>query len=280
MKAKQLISSISSSVSFLALLFTIGLVVGACSEYNKVLKGDDYNNKFDLANTLYDGKDYFRSIALYEQIYQRMPKTGQGELAYYRIGRGYFEEEDYEMSGYYFGSFNQRFPYSTKLEEALFLTALCSVYNSPDHTLDQGETQIAINNLQQFVDVYPKSSLIDSCNRVMDRLRYKLELKDFDAVKLYAKTENYRAAVTTALTFLEEYPLSEFVEMVHLILVKNSYLLGVNSVDDKKCERIEQAMERYRNFVNLFPQSAFKPEADQVNERAQKEWELSCSKKN
>lgn len=244
-----------------------------------MLKGDDYNTKFNLANSLFDEQDYFRSIALYEQIYQRMPKTGQGELAYYRIARGYFEEEDYEMSGYYFGSFNQRFPYSTKLEEALFMSALCSVYNSPEHTLDQGETQLAINNLQQFVDAYPKSSLIDSCNRVMDRLRYKLELKDYDAVKLYAKTENYRAAVTSALTFIEEYPLSGFSEEIQFILLKNAYLLGINSVEDKKCERIEQAIERYRTFVILFPNSAHKTESDQIHIKAQKEWELSCSMK-
>jgi outer membrane protein assembly factor BamD len=263
-------------VGFFMLLL---MLFSGCSEYNQVLKGDDYNTKFNLANSLFDEQDYFRSIALYEQIYQRMPKTGQGELAYYRIARGYFEEKDYEMSGYYFGSFNQRFPYSTKLEEAMFMTALCSVYNSPEHTLDQGETQLAINNLQQFVDAYPKSSLIDSCNRVMDRLRYKLELKDYDAVKLYAKTENYRAAVTSALTFIEEYPLSGFSEEIQFILLKNAYLLGVNSIEDKKCERIEQAIERYRTFVLLFPNSSYKAESDQIHGKAQKEWEISCSMK-
>jgi len=31
-----------------------------------------------------------RSIALYEQIYQKMPKTGEGELAYFRIGKAYY----------------------------------------------------------------------------------------------------------------------------------------------------------------------------------------------
>ena len=51
--------------------------------------------------------------------------------------------------------------------------------NSPNWSLDQTETLIAINNVQDFVDKYPNSILIDSCNRVIDNLRYKLELKDY-----------------------------------------------------------------------------------------------------
>jgi outer membrane protein assembly factor BamD len=252
----------------------------ACSEYNRVLKGDDYNQKFDLANKLYDDKDFAPCIALYEQIYQRMPKTGQGELSYYRIARSYFEIEDFEMSGYYFGSYNQRFPYSTKLEEAMFLTALCSVYNSPEHTLDQTETELAINNLQQFVDAFPQSTLVDSCNRVMDRLRYKLEMKDYDAVKLYAKTDNYRAAVTSALSFMNDYPLSSQIEEIHYLLIKNSYSLAVNSVEEKKCERVEQTLERYRTFALSYPNSGYLADLSQISDKMTRMWESNCSKKN
>jgi outer membrane protein assembly factor BamD len=52
---------------------------------------------------------------------------------------------------------------------------MCSVSNSPEFTLDQNDTEIAINTLQQFIDKYPNSTLVDSCNHVMDRLRMKLE---------------------------------------------------------------------------------------------------------
>lgn len=264
------------------LLLASGIICSflSCSDYNRVLKGDDYNQKFDYANKLYDQEDYAPCIGLYEQIYQRMPKTGQGELSYYRIAKAYFEIEDYEMSGYYFGSYNQRFPYSTKIEEAMFLTALCSVYNSPEHTLDQTETEIAINNLQQFIDAYPQSNLVDSCNRVMDRLRYKIQMKDYDAVKLYAKTENYRAAVTSALSFINDYPLSSYVEEVQYLLVKNSYFLAINSIEDKKCERVEQTIERYRTFAYSFPNSKYVVDLEQMNEKMNRIWESNCSKKN
>jgi outer membrane protein assembly factor BamD len=260
-------------------LFIITLSLVSCSDYNKVVKGDDYQRKFEMANELYDSKQYLRSVTLYEQIYQRMPKTGEGELAYFRIGKSYYEVEDYYMAGYYFGSFTQRFPFSPKAQEALFLSAMCSVNNSPDPSLDQNETEMAINNLQQFINTYPESNLIDSCNRIMDKLRLKLEIKDYDAVKLYAKTENYRAAVTCALTFNEDYPRSKFREEMYYILVKNSYFLAINSVEDKKCERIEQTIERYRTFVAEFPNTEYKSELQNYDEKMNRDFEVLCSKK-
>ena len=238
-------------------LFLFILVISACSGYNKTLKSDNYEAKFEMANQLYDDGNEVRSIALYEQIYQRMPKTGEGEVAYFRIGKAYYIGGDYYMAGYYLGQFSQRFASSPKAEDALFLSAMCSVANSPESSLDQNETEVAINDLQQFIYRFPNSNLIDSCNRIIDRLRFKLELKEFNAVKMYSKTSGYRAAVSSALTFMEDYPMSGFKEEVSFILVKNSYLLSKNSVLKKKMKRIGETIERYNTFVAEFPESKY-----------------------
>ena len=83
------------------LFVLIGVFLFACADYNKVIKGDDYKRKFELADELYTSGQFDRCIVLYEQIYQRMPKTGEGELAYFRIGKSYYEEGDFYMAGYY-----------------------------------------------------------------------------------------------------------------------------------------------------------------------------------
>jgi len=278
------------------------LVFTSCSDYNKVLKGDDYGRKFEMANDFYEKglvpkfrnrlfnrkkikppklKDnyLFKSIALYEQIYQRMPKTSEGELAYFRIGNAYYYAQDYYMAGYYFGAFTERFPFSPKAQEALFLSAMCSVQNSPEASLDQNDTKLAINNLQQFINSYPESTLIDSCNRTIDRLRFKLETKDYESVKLYAKTENYRAAASSGLTFIEDFPRSKYKEEVMYILVVNSYKLAVNSIDEKKCERIEQTIERYRTFVTEFPNNEHKVEVNEISDKMHRDSEVLCKEK-
>ncbi len=246
------------------------LLIVSCKGYNHVVKSDDYQKKYELAEELYTKKQFTRSIALYEQIYQKFPKTGEGELAYYRIGKGYFFEKDYYMAGYYLGAFSQRFPYSPKCEETLFLSSMCSVSNSPQYSLDQNDTELAINSLQQFIDKYPNSTLVDSCNHVMDRLRLKLQLKDYESVKLYSKTENYRAAVTTSETFLSDYPMSDNREEIYFLLVENSYFLTKNSIESKKKERIDETIKRYRNFVLEFPDSKYKKRLNTISDEMQK----------
>lgn len=243
-------------LSLLFLLFS-GLLWVGCNGYNSVVKSDDYGQKFELANSLYDSGQEVRSIALYEQVYQRMPKTSEGEIAYFRIGKAYYIGRDFYMAGYFLGQFSTRFASSPKAEEALFLSAMCSVQNSPESALDQNDTELAINDLQQFVNRFPNSVLLDSCNNTIDRLRYKLEEKAYKSVKLYSKTENFRAAVSSAETFLADYPRSKFREEVFYVCVYNSFEYAKNSVENKKMDRFGEATERYRNFVAEFAESRY-----------------------
>jgi outer membrane protein assembly factor BamD len=254
---------------FFILLIT--LCLQSCSTYNKTVRSDEFDKKFELANTLFEKKQYSRCITLYEQVYQRMPKTGQGEISYYRIGKSYYEEKDYFMAGYYLGTFSEKFPTSIKGEETMFLNAICAVKNSPTYNLDQNETDLALNDLQNFINRYPDSPFIDTCNVIMDNLRLKLERKEFENVKLYAKMENYKAAAVSAESFLSAFPKSIFREDVYLILVKNSYFLAINSIETKKMERIEKAIERYLTFVTEFPQTTYRKEVDSYNDKLNKE---------
>lgn len=272
-------------ISKFVLIAVLGASVVSCSDYNELLKSDNYDKKIERADEYYKigekpkikyrknekqiakkgliRKEKYRivyldrAIALYEQIYQRMPKSAEGELAYFRIGKAYYLAEDYYMAGYYLGMFPQRFPYSSKGEEALFLSAMCSVNNSPSASLDQTDTELAIRDLQSFIDRYPQSNLVDSCNGLIDGLRFKLEQKAFNAVMLYNKTEQYLAAVTSAETFVEDYPLSQYRERALRIAVENSYFLAINSVPSKKAERIDETTERYNTFVAQFPESPY-----------------------
>lgn len=255
---------------FYIIILTIAFLQG-CSNYNSVVRSDDFERKFELANELYERKQFIRCIALYEQVYQRMPKTGQGEIAYYRIGKSYFAENDFYMGGYYFSTFPEKFPSSVKNEEVMFLSALCAVKNSPEYSLDQNETELALNDLQMFINRYPGSVLIDTCNTIMDGLRFKLEKKDFESVKLYAKMDNYKSAATSAEVFISKFPKSVFKEEAYYILVKNSYFLTINSIESKKIERIEKTIERYLNFVTEFPQTYYRKEIDSYHEKLQAE---------
>lgn len=264
---------------YIIFLGLISLLVMSCSDYQKIVKSDDYQKKFVSANDLFDDAKFNKAIVLFEQIYQNSPKTDQGQVSYYRLAKSYYNLKDYYMAGYYFNSFIQRYPYSDKVEESLFMVAMCSVKNSPEFHLDQDETNVAINNIQQFINEYPTSALVDSCNRIIDNLRFKIELKEFETVKLYSKTQSFKAAVTASELFLEGYPRSKFLEEAWSILVQNSYYLAKNSISSKKSERFEKTLERYRNFVSLFPDSSFLKSLNFIESESEKEMKLLTKRK-
>ncbi len=241
----------------LASLIALLLVLISCNSYNSIVKSDDYQAKFNEANRLFDEEKYERCVTLYEQVYQRSPKSAEGELSFYRLGKACYLVGDWTLASYYLGAFQTKFPYSTKVEETLFLAAICSVKNSPEVSLDQHETEIALNDLQNFTTRFPYSQYLDTCNLLMDKLRFKLETKDAQITRLYSKTENYRAAVVSAENFLSNYPISTYKEEIFVILIRNSYLYAANSIESKIEERINKTKERIQIFLVEFPNSNY-----------------------
>jgi len=239
------------------LFVLLSLFFTSCTEYSRVVKSDDYERKYQLANDLYENQSFIKSINLYEQVYQRNPKNIQGEVSYYRLGLANFNLGDYLMASYYFSSFSEKFHDSQKCEETAFRNLLCLIKETPQYSLDQTETNVALNEIQIFIYKFPKSTKIDSCNLMMDQLRNRLEFKDFQSVNLYDKTESYISAVTTAETFIKDFPTSRYKEKTYEILIRNSFLLSINSVEEKKKDRIVKTIERYNNFVIEFPTSEF-----------------------
>ncbi len=264
------ISPIFVVMKWIFLLLTLVTLLSSCNSYNRILKSDDYESKFNEANRLYDSGKYDRCVALYEQVYQRSPRSPQGEVAFYRLGKACYAVEDWYLASYYLAAFPSKFPYSPKVEETTFLAAVCAVQNSPEVSLDQHETEVALNELQNFVTRFPNSELLDTCNTIMDKLRFKLETKDMMTVRLYSKTENYRAAVVSGEQFLDNYPRSTYREEAWAILMKNSYYLASNSVDSKIEERIAKTNERFNIFLVEFPNSDYLREFEGYIEKLKK----------
>ena len=232
-------------ISFFLYFSALFLMLAACSDFSRVVKGDNYELKLAKAEELFAQGSFNRSLVLYEQVYQRFPKDEKGELAYFQLGMTYFYMEDFFSSSYYFSNFVERFRNSKRVEQAMFYSAMSAVNNSPDPSLDQEETVTAINELQLFISSFPNSPYVDSCNRLMDDMRFKLEEKAMNVVRLYDRMERYNAAQTSAAAFIEEYPSSKFKSEAAFIQMQNAYQLAMKSVFSKKRDRLEKVVAIY-----------------------------------
>lgn len=256
------------------------LITGAitsCSEYNKIVKSSDMDLKSRKAIEYYEEGEYIKSLTLMEDAipyYAGLRYNGFGaryDSLYFTYCMAHYQLDDYISAGYYFKRYAYKFPYSPLREEALFLSACCAANNSPNYHLDQTETLNALDEFQIFIDLYPNSERIDTCNQIMDRLRGKLELKRFEQCKQYYLTYQYQASAVAFESMLAEYPESVYKEDILYYIVKSNYLLASNSVESKKLERLQATLKSYDKFVAAFPNSSKRGELDQIKSKTEKD---------
>jgi outer membrane protein assembly factor BamD len=226
--------------------------LSACSEYNKVLKSNDIDLKYTKAIEYYDAEEYSKALSLFDEVGTLARGTSRSEIVNYYIANCHFNLKDNYFAGYYYKNYAKTYPNSPKAEEALYKSAYCSYLNSPVYSLDQAETEQAIEEFQMFLNRYPKTALKDSTNTMITELRAKLEQKAFDNAKLYYQTENYKSATVALNNLFRTFPESPHREEIEFLIVKSNYLLAVNSIESKKEERFNATIESYHKFVDDF----------------------------
>jgi outer membrane protein assembly factor BamD len=244
-----------------------GLLI-SCSKYSKVLKSNDNDLKYEVAVDLYEKGDYYRAIQLFDQLIAVYRGTERLESINYYYANCYFHQEDYLLASYYFKRFAQNYPANPKAEECMYLNAYCYYLNSPRYSLDQTNTYEAIKEMQLFINMYPQSDSIESCNSIIDELRGKLEKKATEIAIQYYKTRHYKAAITALENVMEDFPDSDNREEILYYMMRSYYHYAVNSVDEVQDERYQQAIELYNDIMYLFPESRYEKELNSMYRNA------------
>jgi outer membrane protein assembly factor BamD len=251
-------------------ILVIGLVVlavvSSCGDYNKILKSTDYEFKHKKAIEYYEAGEYVKAGTLFQELVNIYRGTSRADQIYYHYAKSMMGQKDYLMANHYFKSLLKEFPGSEFAEEAQFMVGYCSYLLSPKPRLDQTVTREAIESLQLYVNLYPYSDRVDEANRLMDELKSKLVYKSYLNAKLYYDLGNYKAAGIALNNSLREYPDSQYREELMYMLLKAKYLLAVNSVADKKTERLSATLDEYFSFIDEFPESKYRQEVNRFYE--------------
>ncbi len=259
----------------MAILIGIG---GCKSEYQKVLKGNDLDKKYELAKKYYNDKDYFRALELLDELVNVYRGSEKAETIYYYYAYCHYGLKDLITARYHFKNFAETFPRSQYAEECRYMTAYCYFLDSPEYSLDQENTYRAIESLQLFINMYPKSTRVEECNLLIDRLRDKLENKSYHNAKLYYNIGDYKAAIFAFQNSINDFPDTPYKEEMDFLTIKSSYLYAKNSVESKKAERFLETIDYYRNFVDSYKTSRFLKEAQEIHDSSLKEIELVTKK--
>jgi outer membrane protein assembly factor BamD len=254
-------------LEYICILLVLNLFLFcACKDYNKIIKSTDYEFKYKKAVEYYNDGEYARAGTLFQELVNIYRGTSKADEIYYYYAKSMMGQKDYLMAGQYFRTLTKEYPTSKHVEEAQFMVGYCGYLQSPKVRLDQEITHNAIDALQLYVNLYPFSERVDEANRLIDELRDKLVEKSFLSAKMYYDFENFKAAAIALENSLKEYPDTKYREELMYMLLKSKYLLGINSIEEKKEQRLSNALDEYFNFTDEFPQSKYRREVDKYYE--------------
>ena len=272
---------------YIVLALIAGAFFSSCGEYIKVLKYADYEYKYEAAKSYFGKGEYTKAASLLEEVVTILKGTSNGEESLYMLGMAYYNQGDYITASHYFTNYYTTYPRGIYTELARFHSGKALFLDTPEPRLDQTTTYKAIQELQMFMEYFPNSNRKTDAQLMIFNLQDKLVMKDYLSAKLYfnlgtyignASTtadnringNNYLACITTAENALKDYPYTTMREEISILLLRAKYKLGVESVDEKKEERMRDAIDEYYAFKNEFPESKYIKEVENIYKDASK----------
>lgn len=246
----------------LIVLFTLVVLSSSCGEYQRALKSDDVALKYAAGTKQYEKGKYNKAIRIFEQAAPAFKGKPQAEKMFYMFADSYYKTKQYYLAGYQFENFASSYPKSEKHEEASFLGAKCYSMLSPVYSLDQTDTDKAINKLQNFIDRYPDSNFLADANSIMKSMKNKLEKKSFETAKQYNTTYDYKSAIVALDNFISDFPGTSLKEEALYYKLDSSYNLAINSIQSKMEERLKNAKTAYSNLIKYNESTKYKSKAD------------------
>ena len=268
---------------YIIIALVSGSVLTSCGEYNKVLKSTDYEYKYEAAKSYFGKGQNTNAAAILEELITILKGTDKAEESLYMLGMTYYNQGDFITASHYFSTYYNTYPRGTYTEQARFYSGKALFLDTPEPRLDQSSTYKAIQELQMFMEYFPASNRHQEAQQMIFDLQDKLVMKDYMAARLYydlgsytgnssysTTGNNYLACIVTAQNALKDYPYTKLREDISILLLRAKYDMAKESVEEKKEERMRDAIDEYYAFKNEFPESKYIKEVENIYKDAKK----------
>lgn len=237
-----------------ATLFIIQMIACSSKETTTTATAEE---RFAKAKALFDNGDYLDAITEFNIITLQYQGSAVAADAQFYLAECRFKRGEFLLASYEYQTLRRNMPSSPHAEEAMYKLGLCYYNLSPKSKLDQQYTNRAIDELQGFVDYYPKSALVPDAAAKIQELNTKLAKKDYDAAVLYSTMEYPKAAIAYFDNVIEKYHDTEYAPLAYL--GKTELLIARKKYRDAKIE--------ITKFIEKFPNSVLRSRADKLNEQ-------------
>ena len=244
---------------FLVILF-IYFAVGCSSSLKKDEEIIDAQFYFNRGMEMMSKKDYVKAIADFETVVNSFPGSVIVDHAQFMLGEAHYMSEEYLTAAYEYERVYADYPSSNFAPDAHYKKALCYYMESPIATLDQENTQLAIDEFNRFIDNYPTSKFVSEAQSRIEELKAKLALKEYFNAETYRKLKDYEAALIYYRFVINKYPRTIWADYARC---------GIGEVNFKM-EEYEKAKEMFLLILNADVDVKLKKKAEKFLEEIEK----------
>ena len=255
---------------FFIMLLGALLLFSCKSQYEMLLNSNDVDTKYEAAFEYYNNGKYSKAAALFESLSMLTTGTEKDDTVQYYWGLSNYRFKDYYTAETNFDHFLEYFPRSPFAPEARFLRLDCLYRSTLRYELDQSPTYKAMNTISEYMQEYPNSVHMETCELMMSDLETRLDTKAFEAARLYYKMEDYIASRVAFRNVLKDDADNIFREDILYYITMSSYKYAQLSVHQKQKERYMTFVDDYLNFKGEYPDSDYCRELDLLYRRAQR----------
>ncbi len=260
---------------FQLFVILIALTLISCGEYQRLLKSDDAELKYSKAVEYFEKGDFMRASTLFDLVASYFKGTERSETVLNYLAKSYMGQKDYVSASEYYKTYVKTYPKGKYVIEAKYMIGYCEYLDSPDARFDQANTVNAIAALQEFVEIYPESNLVQDANKLLDEMTNKLAYKAYLNAKLYFNLgnylgNNYESSVIAAQNALKNFPSTSYREELSMLILDAKYEQALQSFEEKKMDRYRNTVDEYYNFINEFPDGKFRKKADKIFNESKK----------
>jgi len=248
---------------FILTFTVIALSIAGCkSRFEKIRLSNDVAKKYQEAIKLYNKKDYSKALILFEDLSQKYRGRAEAEDLNYYYAYTLYRLKDYTTARYQFKYFADTYPTSKNAEECRYMGAYCYYLDSPEFHLEQENTYKAIDALQLFINLYPKSERVAQASQYINDLRAKLELKAYTNARLYYDLGGYdlsyyKSSVIALKNAEIDFPDIKYIEEMDLLIVKSQYSYAKNSYPFRQEDRYNEAIGYANDFMEAHTESKY-----------------------
>ena len=253
------------------LALTAVLAMASCkSQYETVLNSNDADLKFKTAFEYFDQGKYGKAAAVFESLSVLTDGTERDDTVRYYWGLSNYRFRDYYTAETNFDKFIESYPRSPFTSDARYLRIDCLYRSTLRYELDQAPTYKAITAISEYILEFPDNEHMQECRDMLLELNNRLDLKAYEAARLYYRMEDYLAARVALRNVLKDDAENVYREDILYYIAMSSYNYAVNSVPSKRRERYLTFIDDYFNLIGEIPESHYRRELDNVYNKAQK----------